>query len=116
MELRTNETISVTDIQCRAKEVFGKIESGEQEKYVVMKNNAIAAVLTPADRYEALMDELEDLRIDAVARERLVNSMPVGCRTRCDITVAYGNDPLAIWHGTRSIGPAFRSGAVVDTL
>jgi len=71
MEVRTSETISVTDIQRRAKDVFDRIESGEQDKYVVLKNNAIAAVLLPADRYEALMDELDDLRIGVIATERI---------------------------------------------
>jgi prevent-host-death family protein len=62
MEVRINETISVTDIQRRAKEVFERVERGEQDKFVVMRNNEIAAVLLRADRYEALMDELADLR------------------------------------------------------
>jgi prevent-host-death family protein len=62
MEVRTNETISVTDIQRRAKEVFERVERGEQEKFVVLRNNEIAAVLLRADRYEALMDELAHLR------------------------------------------------------
>ncbi len=92
MELRSNETISVTDIQRRAKEVFEKIESGEQEKYVVMKNNAIAAVLIPADRYEALMDELEDLRIDAVAHERLTNFDSATAIRHEDMLARFGAD------------------------
>ena len=70
MEVRTNETISVTDIQRRAKEVFERIERGEPNKFVVLRNNEIAAVLLSAGRYEALMDELADLRIDAIAAER----------------------------------------------
>ena len=41
MEVRTNETISVTDIQRRAKEVFERIERGEQDRFVVLKNNEI---------------------------------------------------------------------------
>lgn len=76
MEVRTDETISVTDIQRKAKDIFERIESGEQEKYVVLKNNEIAAVLLPADRYEALMDELADLRIDAIAAERAATFDP----------------------------------------
>ena len=76
MEVRTDETISVTDIQRKTKEIFERIESGEQEKYVVLKNNEITAVLLPADRYEALMDELEDLRIDAIAAERAATFDP----------------------------------------
>lgn len=62
MDIRREETISVTDIQRRAKEVFERVERGEQEKFVVLRNNEIAAVLLRADRYEALMDELADLR------------------------------------------------------
>ena len=47
MQLRTSETISFTDIQRRAKEIFESIETGKQEKYVILKNNEIAAVLLP---------------------------------------------------------------------
>lgn len=90
MEVRTNETISVTDIQRRAKEVFERIESGEQEKYVVLKNNEIAAVLLPADRYEALMDELEDLRIDAIAAERVATFDPAKAITHEDMLARFG--------------------------
>lgn len=76
MEVRINETISVTDIQRRAKEVFERIERGEQDRFVVLKNNEIAAVLLSSGRYEALMDELEDLRIDAIAVERAASFDP----------------------------------------
>lgn len=90
MEVRTNETISVTDIQRRAKEVFERIESGEQEKYVVLKNNEIAAVLLPAGRYEALMDELEDLRIDAIAAERAATFDPAKAITHEEMLARFG--------------------------
>lgn len=90
MEVRTNETISVTDIQRRAKEVFERIESGEQEKYVVLKNNEIAAVLLPAGRYEALMDELEDLRIDAIAAERAATFDPTKAITHEEMLARFG--------------------------
>lgn len=92
MELRTNETISVTDIQRRAKEVFERIERGEQDKYVVLKNNEIAAVLLPADRYEALMDELEDLRIDAIAAERVGTFDPDKAITHEEMLARFGVD------------------------
>ncbi|MDO8959328.1 MAG: type II toxin-antitoxin system prevent-host-death family antitoxin [Rhodocyclaceae bacterium] len=94
MELRTNETISVTDIQRRAKEVFERIERGDQDKYVVLKNNEITAVLLPADRYEALMDELEDLRIDAIAAERVLTFDPAKAITHEDMLARFGVDDL----------------------
>ncbi|MBK7134936.1 MAG: type II toxin-antitoxin system Phd/YefM family antitoxin [Rhodocyclales bacterium] len=68
---RSNQALSVTDLVRSAKEVFERLESGEQDKYVVMRNNAPAAVMMPVATYEALIDEIEDLRIEAVARERL---------------------------------------------
>ncbi|PKO69564.1 MAG: Phd-YefM [Betaproteobacteria bacterium HGW-Betaproteobacteria-14] len=68
---RSNQALSVTDLVRSAKEVFERLESGEQDKYVVMRNNAPTAVMMPVAAYEALIDEIEDLRIEAVARERL---------------------------------------------
>jgi PHD/YefM family antitoxin component YafN of YafNO toxin-antitoxin module len=38
------------------------LSSGEQQKYVVMRNNSPAAVMLPVEVYESLMDELDDLR------------------------------------------------------
>lgn len=92
MEVRTNETISVTDIQRRAKEVFERIERGEQDRFVVLKNNEIAAVLLSADRYEALMDELEDLRIDAIAAERMASFDPGKAITHEEMLTRFGVD------------------------
>jgi hypothetical protein len=37
---RSNQALSVTDLVRSAKEVFERLESGEQDKYVVMRNNA----------------------------------------------------------------------------
>lgn len=92
MEVRTNETISVTDIQRRAKDVFERIERGEQDKYVVLKNNEIAAVLLPAGRYEALMDELDDLRIDAIAAERVGTFDPAKAISHEEMLARFGAD------------------------
>jgi antitoxin StbD len=44
---------------------------GQSEKYVVMRNNQPAAVLLSVEKFEAMIEELEDLRIEALARERL---------------------------------------------
>lgn len=73
MQIRTEDIISVTDIQRKAKDIFTKLANGTQHKYFIMRNNELAAVVLPANRYEAMLDELEDLRIEAIARERLAN-------------------------------------------
>jgi antitoxin StbD len=68
---RSDQAVSVTEVSRSAKAIFDKLAKGKQDKCVVMKNNMPVAVMLPVDSYEAIMDELEDLRIEAVARERI---------------------------------------------
>lgn len=68
---RTDQAVSVTDIVRSAKKYFDRLISGDQDRYVVMRNNIPAAVMLSAEDYENLMDELEDLKIELVAAQRL---------------------------------------------
>lgn len=68
---RSDQAVSVTEVSRSAKTIFDRLCSGKQEKYVVMRNNAPAAVMMPVGVYESLMDELDDLHIQLTARDRL---------------------------------------------
>jgi antitoxin StbD len=68
---RASQAISATDLQKKTRELLDRISSGEEDHLVVMRDNRPAAVMMCTDRYEALMDELADLRIEAVALLRL---------------------------------------------
>ncbi len=68
---RSDETISITEVVRSTKNVINKLVSGERNRYVIMKNNSPAAVLLNIHAYESLLDELEDLRIEDVVRNRL---------------------------------------------
>ena len=68
---RADQAISTTDLQKKTRELLDRISSGEEDHFVVMRDNRPAAVMMATDRYEALMDELADLRIEAVARARI---------------------------------------------
>ena len=68
---RSEQAVSVTEVSRSAKTIFDRLCSGKQDKYVVMRNNAPAAVMMPVAVYEALMDELDGLRIEMTARDRL---------------------------------------------
>ncbi len=92
MQIRTEEIVSVTDIQRQAKDIFSRLASGDQDKFVVMRNNTLAAVMLTAERYEALLDELEDLRIEAVARERLETFDPAKAISHEDMLARFGAD------------------------
>jgi antitoxin StbD len=68
---RADQAISSTDLQKKTRELLDRISGGKQDHYVVMRDNRPAAVMMATDRYEALIEELEDLRIEAVTRARL---------------------------------------------
>ncbi len=68
---RADQAISSTDLQKKTRELLDRISNGRQDHYVVMRDNRPAAVLMATERYEALIEELEDLRIESVARARL---------------------------------------------
>lgn len=73
---RADQAVSVTDIARSAKKYFDRLISGEQDRYVVMRNNAPAAVMLSVAEYEQLMDELTDLKIDRIAAARLAALSP----------------------------------------
>lgn len=53
-----------------------KLVKVKQDRYVVMRNNVPAAVMLPVAAYEAILDELEDLRIEAISIERIQTFNP----------------------------------------
>ena len=69
---RSDQAVSATDLQKKTKELLDRVSLGVDDHLVVMRDNRPTAVMMGADRYEAMMDELADLRIEAVARERML--------------------------------------------
>ena len=70
-----NNTVSITQFN---RGLAGKIFD-EVKKYgakVVMKNNTAECVLMSPEEYVAIMDELCDLRLMALAESRLANANP----------------------------------------
>ena len=68
---RAEQAVSVTQVSRSAKAIFRKLATGEQSRLVVLKNNAPAAVMLSVPAFESLMEELDNLRMEAVARCRL---------------------------------------------
>jgi antitoxin StbD len=68
---RADQAISATDLQKKTRELLDRISLGEEDHFVVMRDNRPTAVIMGTDRYQALMDELTDLRVEALAQSRL---------------------------------------------
>ena len=68
--------LSVTALSKKTAATIDALEKGEAEKLIILKNNAPKAILMSIDAYEAIEEEMEDLRLTALALARLQNFKP----------------------------------------
>jgi antitoxin StbD len=68
---RASEAVSVTKVSREARDIFEKLCKDQLDRYVVLKNNTPTAVMLSIRAFEALLDEMDDLRMEGVARRRL---------------------------------------------
>ncbi len=67
---RSEQAVSITDLVRSFKSYVEKLVSGQQDRYVVMRNNKPAVVMLQVEEYECLIEELDDLRIERIAASR----------------------------------------------
>ena len=68
---RADQAVSATAMARNFGANLKSVTSGEQSHLVVFKDNEPAAVLMGIEAFQAMQDELEDLRIEMLASERL---------------------------------------------
>ena len=68
---RAVEAVSVTQVSREACAIFEKLRKGQRDRFVVLQNNTPAAVMLAVRALEAMLDEMDDLRMESVARRRL---------------------------------------------
>ena len=68
---RADQAVSATAMARSFGANLKSVTSGEQSHLVVFKDNEPAAVLMGIEAFQAMRDELEDLRADMLAAERL---------------------------------------------
>ncbi|MBW1783550.1 MAG: type II toxin-antitoxin system prevent-host-death family antitoxin [Deltaproteobacteria bacterium] len=74
--MRTKEYLSATVLSRKTAATLDALEKGEAEKLIILKNNVPKAVLMSIEAYEAIEEEIEDLRLTALALARLENFKP----------------------------------------
>lgn len=89
---RADQAISSTELQKNTRVLLDRMADGRQDRYVVIRDNRPTAVMLPTAHYEALMEELEDLRIEAVARERLSSIAQVKLVSHADMLARVGSN------------------------
>ena len=63
--------LSSTNLAKKTAATLSLIETGETDKFIILKNNAPKAVLMSIESYEAMEEEIEDLRLTALALSRI---------------------------------------------
>lgn len=70
---RSEQAVSATTMARTFGARLKQVTSGEAIHLVIFKDNEPAAVLIGVDAFQAMQDELEDLRADRLASERLLS-------------------------------------------
>ena len=68
--------LSATSLSKKTAATLDTLEKGEIEKLIILKNNSPKAILISIDAYEAMEEEMEDLRLAALALTRLQTFKP----------------------------------------
>ena len=69
--MRTTDYLSATALSKKTSATLDALDSGETEKLIILKNNTPKAVLLSMESYESMQEEMEDLRLTALAIARL---------------------------------------------
>ncbi|QNI03327.1 type II toxin-antitoxin system Phd/YefM family antitoxin [Halomonas sp. SH5A2] len=70
---RPEDAVSATAMARGFSAKLKEIATRKTDRLVVFKDNQPAAVLMNVQAYQDLIDELEDLRIEAISRDRLAS-------------------------------------------
>ena len=89
---RADQLLNSTDLSRNTKGGLDGLARGRKGKLVVMWDNKPAAVLMSIKEYEAQLDELADLRIEAIGAERLARFDPPAAILRADSMAEFGAD------------------------
>jgi antitoxin StbD len=69
--MRKTDYLSATALSKKTSATLKTLESGDAEKLIILKNNSPKAILLSMEAYEAMEEELEDLRLTALTLARL---------------------------------------------
>ena len=69
--MRAADYISATALSKKTSATLEALAKGDAERLIILKNNAPKAILLSMESYEAMLEEIEDLRLTALALARL---------------------------------------------
>lgn len=79
------DCLSATMLSKKTSATLEAIDKGETDKFFILKNNRLKAVLMSIDAYEAMEEEMEDLRLATLALARLESFKPGKAHTHTEM-------------------------------
>ncbi|MCS2611020.1 hypothetical protein [Halomonas dongshanensis] len=89
---RPEDAVSATTMARTFSARLKEVSSRASDKLVVFKDNQPAAVLMNVQAYQDLIDELENLRIEAISRDRLGSYQPDQAISHDDMRSLFSQD------------------------
>ena len=68
--MRAKDFLSATELSKKTSATLDALVNGETDKFIILKNNSPKAVLLSMESYEAMQEEMEDLRLTTLALAR----------------------------------------------
>ena len=88
--MRGKDYLSATVLSKKTSATLDSLEKGETEKFIILKNNAPKAILMSIDAYEAMEEEIEDLRLATLAFARMKSFKPEEAFSHKEMMVKFG--------------------------
>jgi len=88
--MNAKDYISATALSKKTSATIDSFAKGETEKLIVLKNNTPKAILLSIDAFEAMEEEMEDLRLTALALARLQTFNPEEALSHSQMMEKYG--------------------------
>lgn len=86
---RAEQAVSATVMARMFGAKLKEVTSGDAHHLVIFKDNEPAAVLMGVDTFQAMQDELEDLRAERLASERLLTLDDESCMSLEDMEARF---------------------------
>jgi antitoxin StbD len=74
--MQAKDYLSATTLSKKTAATLDLLENGETQKLIILKNNIPRAVLLSLEAYETMVEEMEDLRLTALALARMQTFSP----------------------------------------
>jgi antitoxin StbD len=88
--INAKEYLSATALSKKTAATLDSLEKGDAEQFIILRNNAPKAVLLSIDAYEAIAEEMEDLRLAALGFAGLKSFKPEEAHSHKEMMRKFG--------------------------